>query len=95
MHGKLRGLYDFEQLAIKLKARHAFPSSIPIMDGHFPQATRKYIEKEMKDAKQWIRDEAEKAPLKMFLMTPDPHGTGGTSRLSSVTTLQHYDTTTL
>ena len=96
MHGKLRGLYDLLRLAAFIQARHAFPSGIPIMDGSgFPLATRKMIEGALKDAEQWIRDEAQKPPLKMFLKTPDPHGTGGNSRLSSVTTLQHYDTVTL
>ena len=79
MHLKLRGLYDLLHLAQFLKARHAFPNMIPIMDGSgFPESSRKMIEGELKTAKQWIRDEAQKAPLKMFLMTPDPHGTGGT-----------------
>ena len=45
------------------------------MDGSgFPLATREFIKKEQEDAKNWIRHEAKTGPLKMFLMTPDPHG---------------------
>ena len=75
LHGRIRGLYDLCQLAINLKARNAFPGKIPIMDGSgFPEATRKFILKEREDAKNWIRHKAKTGPLKMFLMTPDPHG---------------------
>ena len=75
LHGRIRGLYDFCQLAISLKARNVFPGKIPIMDGSgFPPATRDFILKELEDAKKWIRKEAKTGPLKMFLMTPDPHG---------------------
>ena len=77
LHGKLRGMYDLTRLAIYMKARNAFPSRIPIMDGSgYPPATRAFIVKSLDQAKNWIRDEARKAPLKMFLMTPDPHGSG-------------------
>ena len=77
LHGHLRGLYDFERLAIFLKARNVFPNKIPIMDGSgFPPATVKFIESELEAAKNWLRKEAKKPPLKMLLMTPDPHGSG-------------------
>ena len=60
------------QLAIFLKARNAFPGKTPIMDGSgFPAATRAFINKELDDAKNWIRKEAKKPPLNMLLMTPD------------------------
>ena len=63
-----------------IKRENAFPNGIPIMDGSgFPTATRDYISKELEDAKNWVRKEAKEGPLKMFLMTPDPHGSGGTS----------------
>ena len=77
LHGNLRGMYDFMRLAVFMKARKAFPQKIPIMDGSgFPDATRKYIEKCLDDAKNWIRAEARKPPLRMLVMTPDPHGSG-------------------
>ena len=77
LHGTLRGMYDLTRLAIFMKARKAFPGKIPIMDGSgFPDATRKYIEKCLEDAKKWIRDKAKQAPLKMLILTPDPVGAG-------------------
>ena len=80
MHLLIRGMYDLTRLAIYMKARHAFPMSIPIMDGSgYPLATKQFILKSLEDAKNWVRNEAKKEPLKMFIMTPDPHGTGGSS----------------
>ena len=77
LHAFIRGLYDLCQLAIALKARKAFPGKVPIMDGSgYPEATRDFINKELDDAKNWIRKEAKKPPLNMILMTPDPHGSG-------------------
>ena len=77
LHGILRGMYDLTRLMIFMKARSAFPGKIPIMDGSgYPPATQKYIEKYLLDAKNWLRAEARKPPLKMFILTPDPYGSG-------------------
>ena len=85
VHLPIRSQYDWNRLAIFMKARHVFPKKIPIMDGSgFPPLLRLKIKKELKKAKKWVQKQAKDGPLKMFLMTPDPHGAGGT-RLESST----------
>ena len=76
LHDKIRDLTDYERLAIFLYVRESFPDE-PIMDGSgFPQEYRDEIEAKLKEAKNWIMNEAKKPPLSMFLMTVDSHGTG-------------------
>ena len=60
-----------------MKARHAFPRKIPIMHGRgYPIKSRDKILKALKTAKKWYQKKAKDGPLKMFLMMPDPHGSG-------------------
>ena len=78
VHLLLRSQYDWNRFAMFMKARHVFPGGIPIMDGSgFPPDQRKKIKKALAKAKKWIQKKAKDGPLKMFLMTPDPHGAGG------------------
>ena len=83
-HLPIRSQYDWNRLAIFMKARHLFPNKIPIMDGSGfgTEKQQKRIKKGLATAKKWVQKTAKDGPLKMFLMTPDPHGAGG-SRLES------------
>ena len=77
-HLRIRSQYDWMRFAIFMKARYVFPGNIPKMDGkRNPPAQRKKIKKALAKAKIWIQKKAKDGPLKMFLMTPDPHGSGG------------------
>ena len=76
LHNQIRDLTDYLRLAMFLYARESFPDE-PIMDGSgFPVECHDEIVAKLKEAKTWIRNEAKKPPLAMFLMMPDPHGTG-------------------
>ena len=79
MHTWIRDLTDYERLAMFLYARDIFPNKIPIMDGKYPASHRKKILAKLAEAKKFLQDQARRGPLKMLLMMPDAHGTGGSS----------------
>ena len=79
MHDYIRDLTDMERLGMFLYARDVFPNKTPIMDGSgFPQESRAAILAKIDEGKKFMSDQARNGPLKMLLMVPDPHGTGGT-----------------
>ena len=91
LHLLIRELTDFERLAIYLYARPAFPEGVPIMDGSgYPVQFRNRIEAELDAGKSWVSDQAASydGHIRMFLMKPDPHGSGGSRSGSCASVLE-------
>ena len=77
LHAWIRDLYDYMRLAQFLYARDTFPNKIPIWEGTYPESHRDAILAKMAEGKKFVQDKARQGPLKMLLMVPDSHGTGG------------------
>ena len=81
LHAWIRDLYDYMRLGQFLYARDVFPNKIPLMEGTYPAKHRKKIKEKLAEGKKFMQDQARRGPLKMLLMMPDSHGTGGTKIL--------------
>ena len=80
MHTWIRDLTDFERLCQFLFAREVFPNQTPIMDlRKVPADYKKRVSEKIAEGKKFMQDKARRGPLKMLLMMPDSHGTGGMS----------------
>ena len=91
LHLLIRELTDFERLAIYLYARPAFPGGVPIMDGSgYPAQFRNRIEVALDAGKSWVSEQAASydGHIRMFLMKPDPHGSGGSRSGSCASVLE-------
>ena len=76
MHGNIRCLYAWTRFIKFMKIRWIFPGAMPIMNGKYPAALRDIVQPAVKRAKKWMQNLAKDGPLKMFLETPDPTGSG-------------------
>ena len=77
MHAWIRDLYDYMRLGQFLYARDVFPNKTPIWEGRYPESHEDAIKAKMAEGKKFMQDKARRGPLKMLLMIPDSHGTGG------------------
>ena len=82
LHAWIRDLYDYMRLGQFLYARNFFPNKTPIWEGTYPESHRDIILEKMAEGKKFMQDKARRGPLKMLLMMPDSHGTGGKKYIS-------------